>query len=212
MRYSVRIRPFLSHCAGGAVAIRYVIDLTDVERATLREILSKNKVKRSTIINAYILLKADRACGRTNADIASAYDVSTKKVEQLKKRFVEEGFDAALYRKPVTNAHRRKMTGDEEAHLIALCCSQAPAGQERWTLRMLAHKMVECDVVASVSHETVRRTLKKVHLNPGKRKNGVFHQRTMLPWSAKWKKSSIAIKHRMPLSILKYVWMKCRRS
>jgi hypothetical protein len=78
--------------------------------------------------------------------------VSTKKVEQLKKRFVEEGFEAALYRKSVTNAHRRKITGDEEAHLIALCCSQAPEGRERWTLRLLADKMVELDVITSVSH------------------------------------------------------------
>ena len=171
------------------MAIRYAIDLTDAERAALREILSKNKVKRSTIINAYILLKADRSCGWTNADIASAYDVSTKKVEQLKKRFVEEGFEAALYRKAVTNAHRRKITGDEAAHLIALCCSQAPEGQERWTLRMLADKMVELDVIASVSHETIRRTLKKVNLNPGKSKNGAFRQSTMRPLSVKWKKS-----------------------
>jgi transposase len=171
------------------MAIRYAVDLTDAERAALREILSKHKAKRSTIVNAYILLKADRACGWTNADIASAYDVSTKKVEQLKQRFVEEGFEAALYRKPVTNAHRRKMTGDEEAHLIALCCSQAPEGQERWTLRMLADKMVELDVIASVSHETVRRTLKKVHLNLGKRKNGASHQSKMLPLSVKWKRS-----------------------
>jgi len=101
------------------MAIRYAVDLTDTERTILREILAKNKAKRSTIINAYILLKADRSCGWTNADIALAYEVSTKKVEQLKKRFVEEGFEAALYRKPVTNAHRRKITGDEEAHLIA---------------------------------------------------------------------------------------------
>lgn len=84
--------------------------------------------------------------------------MSTKKVEQRKKRFVEEGLHAALYRKPVTNAHRRTITGDEEAHLIALCCSQAPEGQERWTLRMLADKMVELEVIASVSHETIRRT------------------------------------------------------
>jgi hypothetical protein len=93
--------------------------------------------------------------------------VSTKKVEQLKKRFVEEGFEAALYRKPVANVHRRKITGDEEAHLIALCCSQAPEGQDRWTLRMLAHKMVELDIVDSISHETVRQTLKKMNLNLG---------------------------------------------
>ena len=171
------------------MAIRYAIDLTDAERAALREILSQTKVKRSTIIHAYILLKADRSCGWTNADIASAYDVSTKKVEQLKKRFVEEGFEAALYRKPVTNAHRRKITGDEEAYVIALCCRQAPEGQERWTLRMLADKMVELDVSASVSHETIRRTLKKMNVNPGKRKNGAFPQSKMLPLSVKWKKS-----------------------
>src|SRR2546421_12893683 len=162
MRYSAKIWLFPSHLSGGAMAVRYAIDLTDAERAALREILSKTKGKRNTIIHAYILLKADRACGWTNADIASAYDVSTKKVEQLKKRFVEEGFEAALYRKPGTNAHRRKITGDEEAHLITLCCSQAPEGRERWTLRMLADKMVALDIVDAVSHETIRRTLKKM--------------------------------------------------
>src|SRR6266446_9173054 len=178
-----------SQCKGDVIAIRYAVDLTDTERSALREIISKNKAKRSTIINAYVLLKAERSCGWTNEDIASAYEVSTKKVEQLKKRFVEEGFEAALYRKPVTNAHRRKITGDEEAHLIALCCSQAPEGHERWTLRMLADTMVELDIVESVSHETIRRTLKKTNLNPGKRKNGAFHQSKMLPLSARWKKS-----------------------
>ena len=171
------------------MAIRYAVDLTDSERAALREIISKNKAKRSTIINAYILLKADRTCGWTNTDIAGAYEVSTKKVEQLKKRFVEEGFAAALYRKSVTNAHRRKMTGDEEAHLIALYCSQAPEGQERWTLRMLADKMVELDLIDSISHETIRRILKKMNLNLGKRKNGVFRQSKMPLLSATWKTS-----------------------
>src|SRR5438552_3111265 len=189
MEYSVKIWLFESQLPGDAMAIRYAVDLTDNERAELREIISKNKAKRSTIINAYILLKADRLCGWTNGDIAAAYEVSTKKVEQLKKRFVEEGFAAALSRKSVTNIHRRKITGDEEAHLIALYCSPAPEGQERWTLRMLADKMVELDIIASVSHETIRRTLKKMNLNPGKRKNGVFHQSTMPPLSVKWRKS-----------------------
>ena len=170
------------------MAIRYAVDLTDTERAALREIISKNKAKRSTIINAYILLKADRICGWTNEDIAQ-HMKCPQKVEQLKNRFVEEGFDAALYRKPVTNAHRRKITGDEEAHLIALYCSQAPEGHERWTLRMLADKMVELDIVASVSHETIRRTLKKMNLNRGKRKNGVFRQSKMPPLSATWRTS-----------------------
>jgi len=188
-KYSAKIWLFQSQRKGDVMAIRYAVDLTDTERAALREIISKNKAKRSTIINAYVLLKADRSCGWTNADIASAYEVSTKKVEQLKKRFVEDGFEAALYRKPVTNAHRRKITGDEEAHLIALYCRQAPEGHERWTLRMLADKMVELDIIASVSHETIRRTLKKMNLNRGKRKNGVFRQNKMPPLSVTWKKS-----------------------
>jgi len=171
------------------MAIRYAVDLTDTERAEWREIISKNKAKRSTIIHAYVLLKAERSCGWTNEDIASAYEVSTKKVEQLKKRFVAEGFEAALYRKPVTNAHRRKSTGDEEAHLMAFYCRPVPEGHERWTLRMLADKMVELAMIASVSHETIRRTWKKMNVNRGKRKNGVFRQSKMPPLSVKWKKS-----------------------
>jgi len=189
LKYSVKIRPFQSQREGDGMAVRYAVDLTDTERAALREIIAKNKAKRSTIINAYILLKADRTCGWPNADIALAYEVSTKKVEQLKKRFVTEGFEAALYRKPVTNAHRRKITGDEEAHLIALYCSQAPEGHERWTLRMLADKMVELDIVDAVSHETIRRTLKKMNLNLGKRKNGVFRRSKMPRLSATWRTS-----------------------
>jgi predicted hydrolase (HD superfamily) len=189
MEYSAKIWPFQSQPEGEAMAIRYAVDLTDTERTELREIISKNKAKRSTIINAYILLKADRTCSWTNADIALAYEVSTKKVEQLKKRFVAEGFEAALYRKPVINAHRRKITGDEEAHLIALYCSEAPEGHERWTLRMLADKMVELDIVEAVSHETIRRTLKKMNLNLGKRKNGVFHRNKMPLLSAAWRTS-----------------------
>ena len=107
----------------------------------------------------------------------------------LKKRFVDEGFEAALSRKPVTNAHRRKITGDEEAHLIALYCSQVPDDHDRWTLRMLADKMVELDIIDAVSHETIRRTLKKMHLNLGKSKNGVFHQSKMQLLSATWRTS-----------------------
>ncbi len=171
------------------MAVRYVVELTDEERNTLKEIVSKNKASRSTIVNAYILLRSDVTCGWLYDEIAQAYDVSTKKVEFVRKRFIEEGLEAALSRKPVTNVHRRKITGDEEAHLIALYCSEAPEGHERWTLRMLADKMVELDIVDSVSHETIRQTLKKTNLNLGKRKNGVFRQNTMPPLSVKWKKS-----------------------
>ena len=101
------------------------------------------KASRATIMNAYILLRSDVVCGWLYDEIAQAYDVSTKKVEFVRKRFVEEGLEAALALKPVTNAHRRKITGEEEAHWIAICCGQAPDGHARWTLRMLADKMVE---------------------------------------------------------------------
>src|SRR5437762_1682345 len=83
LKYSAKIWPFQSQREGDVMAIRYAVDLTDTERAALREIISKNKAKRSTIINAYILLKADRTCGWTNADIAAAYEVSTKKVASI---------------------------------------------------------------------------------------------------------------------------------
>ena len=124
------------------MAVRYIVELTDEEREQLKEIISKNKASRHTIVNAYILLKADVVCGWMYEDIANAYNVSTKKVEFVRKRFVEEGLATALSRKPVTNTHRRKITGEEEAHLIALCCSQAPEGHERWTLRLLADQAV----------------------------------------------------------------------
>jgi hypothetical protein len=115
------------------MAIRYAVDLIDTARAALRETISKNKAKRSPSMNASIFLKADRTCGWTNEDSASASEVSTKKGEQLKKRFVEEGFEAAWYRKPVTNVQCRKITGEEAAHWIALCCRPAPDGHTPWT-------------------------------------------------------------------------------
>jgi len=194
------------------MAIRYIVELTDAEHHALKEIISKNNANRNTIINAYILLKSNETCGWTAQDIATAYDISTKKVERVKKRFVEEGFDAALVRKPVTNIHLRKITGEEEAHVVAICCSQAPEGYHAWTLRMLADKMVELAIVDSVSHETVRRTLKKTNVNPGKRKNGVFLQRKTPPLSARWKRSEIFIKSPMIPSVLRCVWMKSPRN
>ena len=140
------------------MAVRYIVALTEAERHALKEMISKNKANRNAIVNAYILLKSDVTCAWTYADIAASYEVSTKKVERIKKRFVEEGFEAALFRKPVTNTHCRKITGDEEAHVIALCCRTAPQGQKTWTLRLLAATMVTLESVDSVSHETVRRT------------------------------------------------------
>jgi len=143
------------------MALRYAVDLPDSDRAAWREMISTHKAKRSTLMNAYIVRKADSTCGWTHTAIAGASEGSTKNVEQLKKRFVEAGLAAAWSRQSVTKAHRRKMTGEEEAPLSAWYGRQAPAGQERWPLRMRADTMVEWELIDSISHETIRRTLKK---------------------------------------------------
>jgi transposase len=171
------------------MAVRYIVELAEAERHALKEMISKNKANRNTIVNAYILLKSDVTCAWTYEEIAASYEVSTKKVERVKKRFIEEGLEAALFRKPVTNIHCRKITGAEEAHVIALCCSPPPEGHTTWTLRMLADTMVAWEIVDSVSHETVRRTLKKTNVNPGRKKNGASLLSKMPPLSAKWKRS-----------------------
>ena len=141
---------------------KYHVDLSSEEREMLLEMTSRNKVNRAKLVNAFVLLKADRGGeGWKDEDISAAYNVSLRKIERTRQRFVEEGFEAALSRKPVDRSYRRKITGKEEAHLIALSCSEPPAGQARWTMRLLADKMVELNIVDSVCPETVRKALKK---------------------------------------------------
>jgi hypothetical protein len=144
------------------MAKKYVIDLTEEERKALIELTSKNKGNRAKIMNAFLLLKADRGGANwKDEEIAEAYNVSVRKIERTRQRFVEEGFEASLNRKPVDRSHRRKIKGEEEAHLIALRCSSPPEGQARWTIRLLADKMVELQYVDSICPETVRQALKK---------------------------------------------------
>jgi|SRR5205085_6584799 len=142
---------------------KYVVDLTEAEREELNELTGKNKGNRAKIINAFVLLKADRGGSNwKDAQISAAFNVSVRKIERIRQRFVEEGFEAALSRKSVDRSHRRKIQGEEEARLITLCCSSAPEGKARWTLRLLADKLVELELVESVCPETVRQTLKKM--------------------------------------------------
>lgn len=161
------------------MANRYTVELTTEERKCLLEMIAKNKTKRAKLINAYILLKSDTVAegeGWICSRISKAYNVSESKIKRTKKRFVEEGFESALNRKPASNYKPRKLQGDEEAYLIATCCSDPPEGRVRWTLNMLSNKLVEMKYVESISLETVRQTLKKTNLNPGRKKNGAFHQ------------------------------------
>lgn len=144
---------------------KYIVTLNDEERAGLTEMVRTGKAAASKITHARVLLKADASADGlawTDEQIASALDVSRATVERLRQRFVEEGLDAALSRKKQQHPSReRTFDGAAEARLIALACSQPPQGRVSWTLRLLAEKLVELEVVESVSHETVRQVLKK---------------------------------------------------
>jgi transposase len=142
---------------------KYIVTLTAEERQHLEQLLAKGKAAARTIAHAHVLLHADHAdpaAGETDAEIAEAFGVSVRTVERVRQRFVEEGLQAAL--KPKTSPRLpRKVDGDVEAHLVALACSDPPEGRQRWTLRLLADKLVELDQVESISHEQVRQVLKK---------------------------------------------------
>jgi transposase len=139
---------------------KYVVTLTDQERQQLEQLLARGKAAARTLRHAHALLKADQAVGWKDADIAEAFGLSVRTVERLRQRFVEEGFEAALKPKAVPRLPR-KVDGEVEAHLVALACSDPPEGRQRWTLRLLAHKLVELELVESISHEGVRQALKK---------------------------------------------------
>ena len=139
---------------------KYLVTLTAEERQHREQLLAKGKAAARTRRHAQALLKADQAVGWKDTDIAEAFDLSIRTVERLRQRFVEDGLQAALKPKPVPRLPR-KVDGELEAHLIALACSDPPQGRQRWTLRLLAGKLVELGLVASISHEGVRQTLKK---------------------------------------------------
>jgi transposase len=141
---------------------KYVVTLTDSECQQLQELLAQKHTAVRARCHAQILLKADTRQGWNDADIADAFDVSVRTVERLRRRFVEAGLDDAVKPKPVPRPPR-KVDGTVEAHLVALACSDPPKGRARWTLRLLAGKLVELEVVASISHEGVRQVLKKTN-------------------------------------------------
>jgi len=155
---------------------RYTVTLTEDERKSLQELSSKGKHNSQQILNALILLNCDKSewninCS-TNEEISRVLNISMRKIDRVKKRFVEEGLEVALDGKESDRIYSKKVDGDAEAHLVALSCSQPPEGFARWSLRLLADKAVELGYFEDISHETVRRTLKKTKSNPGKRKDG----------------------------------------
>lgn len=148
---------------------KYIVELTEEERIALESLIARGKVAAYKQCHARILLKADEGeqGPRWNDErIAEALEISVGTVERTRTRFVQEGLDATLKRKVQTN-RPRKIDGEVEAHLIAQACSDPPPGRARWTLHLLADRMVELNIVDSLSHEAVRQTLKKTNLNHG---------------------------------------------
>ena len=149
---------------------RYRVTLTESERNDLRKLVRVGKSAAQKLVRARILLLADQSEGgpaKSDPEIVEALGCGRASVERIRKRFVEEGLEAALRPKPSLRVYERKMDGQAEAHLIALACGAAPEGRSRWTLRLLSDRMVALEHVESVSHETVRRVLKKTRLSLG---------------------------------------------
>ena len=143
---------------------KYAVKLTEAERARLRTLVGRGAAPARMLAHARILLKANQGEGGpawTDAAIAAALEVHPATVARVRRAHVEAGLDAALARKAPDRVYPRKLDGAAEAHLVALTCGAPPAGRERWTLRLLADELVRLEVVASVSHETVRQTLKQ---------------------------------------------------
>ena len=148
----------------------YVVTLTAAERSCLQALIAKGKVAAQKRLHAQILLKADvgpQGEGWTDQQIVEAFDVGRCTVERVRQRFVEQGLEAALIRKPQQNRIPRKIDGAVEAHLIAAACGKPPEGRKRWTLQLLADRLIVLELVDTVSYETVRRTLKKTKSSRG---------------------------------------------
>ena len=151
--------------------IKYKVTLTKAEREELGIIVSKGTHPVSKVKNAIILLSCDESEDATkypNKVISDIAHVSMKTIDRVKKKFVEEGFDAVMNPGKSKRVYEKKFDGELEARLIALCCNDAPVGYARWSLRLLADKMVELEYVDEISHESVRQILKKTNLSLGK--------------------------------------------
>ena len=146
---------------------KYIVRLSKEERSRLKQFVSSGKIPARTFTRSHILLKADISkYGPAWSDnkISEAFEVTVQTVERVRKQLVEEGLDAVLSRhKYIQKVSRKKIDGDVEAHLVALACGETPEGYKQWSLRLLAGKLVELGYVDSISHETVRRALKKTN-------------------------------------------------
>jgi transposase len=151
--------------------LRYTIKLSKEEVDELMSIINKGSHTTQKFRAAYILLNCDQGDHSekvTNEQISKVLKVGMRTIDRVKKKFVDEGFEAVLERRPGTRVYERKIDGDVEAKLVQLCCSEPPPGFAKWSLRLLADKMVELEYVPSISHVSVGEVLKKTNLSLGK--------------------------------------------
>ena len=149
---------------------KYVVRLSQEERNELEALVKRGKVAADRRRRAHILLKADAGelgSGLTDQEVANALDVGVATVHRVRQAYVEEGLQDALSRTPTVGNRPRKLDGEAEARLVAVACSPAPEGRDRWTLELLADKLVELKVVDTIGKECVRRTLKKTTSSRG---------------------------------------------
>jgi hypothetical protein len=149
---------------------RHIVVLSEEERARLHTMIGRGVAPASALTHARILLKANQGQagpGWTDAAIAVALEVNPATVARVRMKYVAAGLDAALHRKPPRREYRRRLDGEQEARLVALACSAPPAGHKRWTLRLLADRLVQLEVVDTISYETVRQALKQTGSSRG---------------------------------------------
>jgi transposase len=151
--------------------IHYRIHLTKSEVEELKGVISKGSHTSQTFRAAYILLNCDEGMYSekvTNEQLSKVLKIGMRTIDRVKKKFIEEGLDVTIERKPTSRVYERKVDGDVEAKLVTLCCSDPPKGYSKWSLRLLADKMVELKYVESISYVKVREVLKKTNLSLGK--------------------------------------------
>lgn len=155
---------------------KYKVTLTKEERQELTSIIQKGKHRSQKVLNSLILVNCDEGKHQQNRsknkEVSSVLQISMRKIDRVKKCFVEQGLEIALNGTKGQRVYEKKADGDFEAHLVALSCSAPPEGFARWSLRLLADRVVELNYIDNISHETIRRVLKKTKLNLGGRRAG----------------------------------------
>lgn len=163
---------------------KYIVKLSQEEREKLEVVCSQGKHGSNQVINALILLGCEEGehqkARSTGVALARALQISTRRIDKVKARYVEGGLPRVLERKQ-TRVYKRKIDGEVEAHLLALSCSEPPAGQARWSLRLLSDRVVQLQYLEKVSPETIRQALKKTNLSRGNGKSGSSPRKKMRP-------------------------------